>query len=41
MSPWIVPRLIFMGGVVPKWLPVNEVVKSLYMFPTISIASRG
>ena len=39
MSPWMVPRLMLIGGVVPKWLPVNEVVEFLYMLPTISTAS--
>ena len=29
------------GGVVSKWLPANVVVEFLYMFPTISTASRG
>ena len=41
MSPWMVPRLMLIGGVVPKWLPVNEVVESLYILPMISIASVG
>ena len=30
-----------MGGVVPKVLPANDVVESLYMLPTISMASMG
>ena len=41
MSPWMVLLLMLIGGVVPKWLPVNEVVKFLYMLPMISIASVG
>ena len=41
VSPWMVPRLMLIGGVVPKWLPVNEVVESLYILPMISIASVG
>ena len=41
MSPWMEPLLMLMGGVVPKWLPVKEVVEFLYMLPMISIASVG
>lgn len=41
ISPWMVPLLIFMGGVVPKWFPTNDVVELVYMLPTSSIASRG
>ena len=41
MSPWMVPRLICIGGVVPKWLSVNKIVESFYMFPMISTASKG
>ena len=41
VSPCMVPRLVVIGGVVPKWFPVKVVMKFLYLFPTISIASRG
>ena len=41
MSPCMVPRLIEIGGVVPKCDPVKVVMESLYMSPTISIASSG
>ena len=41
MSLCIVPRLILIGSVVPKWLPVKAVVESVYIFPTISTASSG
>ena len=30
-----------MGGVVPKWLPKNDVVEFTYMSPTSSTASWG
>ena len=29
VSPCMVPRLMLMGGVVPKWLPVKAVVEFL------------
>lgn len=37
----IVPKLIYIGSVVPNWLPLKDVVEFLYMFPTISTTSRG
>lgn len=36
VSPCIIPRLILIGCMVPKWLPVKDVVEFLYMLPTIS-----
>ena len=41
MSPCMVPLLICTGGVVPKWLPLKEMVEFVYMFPISSTASRG
>ena len=41
VSPCMVPQLIVIGCVVPKLLPVKDVVEFLYMFPTISTASNG
>ena len=41
VSSCIVPRLILIGGVVSKWVPVKDVVEWLYMLPTISTASKG
>lgn len=41
VSLCMVPRLIVIGCVVPKWLPVKDVVEFLYMFPTISTTSKG
>ena len=41
VSPCMVPRLIFIWGVVPKMLPVKDVVEFSYMLPTISTASMG
>ena len=40
VSSCIVPQLISMGSVVPKWLLVKDVVEFLYIFSIISIASR-
>ena len=39
MTPCMVPRFIFIGGVVPKVLPAKKVVEFLYMLPTISTSS--
>lgn len=33
--------LIVIGGFVPMWLPVKDVVEFFYMFPSISTASKG
>ena len=41
VSPCMTPRLIFIGRVVLKWLPVKDVVEFLYMFPTISTVFVG
>ena len=41
VSLYIVPRLISIGSVDPKWFSVNDVVDFLSMFPTISIISIG
>jgi hypothetical protein len=36
-----VPRLILIGGIVPKVLPAKDVVELFYMLPIISTASMG
>lgn len=41
VSLCMVPRLILIGGVVPKWLPVKDVVEFWYIFPTILTAYVG
>ena len=39
MSPCMVPLLICIGRVVPKWLLENDMVELAYMLPTSFIAS--
>jgi len=41
VSPWMVPLLIWIGGVVPKWFPWKVVVEFVYIFPISSTASLG
>ena len=41
MSLCMVPRLISIGGIVPKWFPVKDVIKFLYISPMILTTSRG
>ena len=41
VSPCMVPQLISIEIVIPKWSPMKDVVEFLYMFSTISTVSRG
>ena len=41
VPPYIVPRLISIGGVEPKWFLVKEMVEFLYILPTMLIVSIG
>ena len=41
VSPYIVPLLVWIGGVALKWLPWREVMDFVYMLLSSSLASLG
>ena len=41
MLAWMVPLLIWIGEVVLKWLPWEEVVEFMQMLPMFSTATLG
>jgi hypothetical protein len=41
VSPWMVPRLIWIGDVVEKWAPLIEVEDSTLMLPMSSMVFGG